>query len=157
MALAAAAQRGAQRRSVSMSVPFAYLGVYLASLLVFLLVDAVWLTLVMRPLFERHIGDMLRESILLAPAAGFYLIYVAGVVYLCVEPGLREGSVWPALGHGLLLGFLAYGTYEFTNMSTLRGWAWPMLITDTAWGMALTGGTAVAGLLVARALGLGAQ
>ncbi len=42
-------------------------------------------------------------------------------------------------------------------MSTLRGWAWPMLITDTAWGMALTGGTAVAGLLVAQALGLGSK
>jgi len=137
-----------------MTVVPAYLGVYLASLLVFLLVDAIWLTLVMRPLFERHVGDMLRDSILLAPAAGFYLLYVVGVIYFCVEPGLRAGSVWLTLGHGLLLGFLAYGTYEFTNMSTLKGWAWPMLITDTAWGMALTGGTAVVGLLAARALGL---
>lgn len=134
----------------------AYLGVYAASLLAFLLVDAIWLTLVMRPLFDRHVGDLLRESILLAPAAGFYLLYVAGVVYFCVEPGLRANSTWLALGHGLLLGFLAYGTYEFTNMSTLRGWAWPMLIIDTLWGMTLTGLTAVAGLFTARALGLGA-
>jgi len=133
----------------------AWIGVYLAALVAFLAIDAVWLTRVMRPLFERHVGALLRDDILLSAAAGFYLAYVVGILWFCVLPGLRDGSVALAFGHGLALGFLAYGTYEFTNMTTLKGWDWSMVAIDTAWGMALTGVTAVIGVLAGRALGLG--
>ncbi len=133
----------------------AWIFVYLAALFAFLAIDAVWLTRVMRPLFERHVGALLRDDILISAAAGFYLAYVVGILWFCVAPGLRDGSVAVAFGHGLALGFLAYGTYEFTNMTTLKGWVWSMVAVDTAWGMALTGLTAVIGVLVARALGLG--
>ncbi|MHA3977934.1 DUF2177 family protein [Halovulum sp. GXIMD14794] len=134
----------------------AYLWIYLAMLVAFLAVDAVWLTQVMRPLFERHVGDLLREDILLSAAAGFYLAYVVGILWFCVLPGLREDAVLTAVGRGLALGFLAYGTYEFTNMTTLKGWSWSMVAVDTAWGMVLTGGTAAVGVWVGRAVGVSA-
>lgn len=120
--------------------------VYLAVLAVFLIVDAVWLKLVMRPLFERHVGEMLREDPDLLAAAGFYALYCAGVVYFAVAPS--GGALWPAFRDGAILGFLAYGTYEATNLATLKGWDWRMVATDVAWGMALTGVSAVAGALV---------
>lgn len=132
------------------------IGVYLIGLVAFLAIDAVWLTAVMRPLFERNVGELLREQMVWGAAAGFYVIYVAGIIYFCTMPGLRADSVALAGGHGLLLGFLAYGTYEFTNMTTLKGWDWSMVVTDTAWGMALTGTTAVITLFAARGLGMGA-
>lgn len=131
----------------------AYIWTYLAMLLAFLVVDAVWLTQVMRPLFERHVGELLRDDILLSAAAGFYLAYVVGILWFCVLPGLREDAMLSAVGRGLALGFLAYGTYEFTNMTTLKGWSWSMVAVDTAWGMALTGGTAAVGVWVGRAMG----
>lgn len=134
----------------------AYLWIYLAMLVAFLAVDAVWLTQVMRPLFERHVGDLLREDILLSAAAGFYVAYVVGILWFCVLPGLREDAVLTAVGRGLALGFLAYGTYEFTNMTTLKGWSWSMVAVDTAWGMVLTGGTAAVGVWVGRAVGVSA-
>ncbi|NNU79757.1 DUF2177 family protein [Halovulum dunhuangense] len=134
----------------------AYVGTYLVGLLVFLAIDAVWLTNVMRPLFERHVGAMLRPDVNYAAAAGFYLLYIVGVLYFCSLPGLREGAVELAFLNGALLGFLAFGTYEFTNMSTLKGWSWSIVAIDTGWGMTLTGVTAVAAMLAGRWLGLGA-
>lgn len=130
-----------------------WIGTYIASLAAFLVIDAIWLTLVMKPLFDRHIGHMLRDQIALAPAAGFYLLYVVGVLYFCTAPALKDGAVMLAVVNGAILGFMAYGTYEFTSMTTLKGWAWPMVITDIAWGMFLTAGVAAIGFLVARVLG----
>lgn len=131
------------------------LATYVGSLFAFLAIDAVWLTLVMKPLFDRHVGALLRENILLSAAAGFYVLYVVGILYFCTLPGLREGSLGLAALNGAILGFLAYGTYEFTNMTTLKGWQWSMVFTDTAWGMALTAVTAVVGVFIGRAMGMG--
>jgi uncharacterized membrane protein len=45
---------------------------------------------------------------------------------------------------------LAYGTYEATNMATLRGWSWQMVVVDTGWGMLLTAVAATVGFQVGR-------
>jgi uncharacterized membrane protein len=39
---------------------------------------------------------------------------------------------------GAALGFLAYGTYDVTNLATIKGWPWRMAAIDMAWGSALT-------------------
>ncbi len=125
---------------------------YFGSATFFLVADAIMLTLVMKPLFERHIGDMLQSPINIAPAAIFYLFYVAGIQWLVSLPALREGSVGSAAFNGAILGTLAYGTYEFTNKSTLKGWDWSMVATDTAWGAVLTGATAAFGVWLVRTI-----
>jgi uncharacterized membrane protein len=127
-------------------------GVYGISFVVFLAIDFVGLKFLLYPLFARHIGELLRPDPLLGVAAGFYALYVAGVLYFAVLPAHRAESLGLALLNGALLGLIAYGTYEMTNMATLKGWAWPMVITDMAWGAALTAATAVAGYFAARAL-----
>jgi len=48
---------------------------------------------------------------------------------------------------------LAYGTYEFTNLATLRDWHWQMVAVDVTWGAVLTGVSAFAGVIAARAWG----
>ena len=55
---------------------------YVSTAVIFLALDALMLTFVMRPLFERHIGGLLLENIRMVPAALFYLAYVAGLVWL---------------------------------------------------------------------------
>ena len=131
--------------------------VYLASLVAFLGIDALWLSKVMRPLFERHVGALLRDEVQFAAAGGFYALYVAGILHFATLPGLRGDGVGAALLNGAILGFLAYGTYEATNMSTLKGWTWGMVATDVAWGMALTALTACVGYYAGAALGLGSE
>jgi len=128
----------------------ALLAVYAITLAVFLAIDAIGLKTVLYPLFSRHIGDLLREEMRLGVAAGFYLVYVAGLMHFAVLPAARAESLGLALLNGALIGLIAYGTYEATNMATLRGWAWPMLVTDVIWGIALTAVTAAAGYGAAR-------
>jgi uncharacterized membrane protein len=128
------------------------LAVYVATLVAFLAIDAIALKFMLYPLFSRHVGDLLRDDMQLGVAAGFYLFYVAGVLYFAVMPGLKAESLSLAAMNGAILGFLAYGTYEATNMATLRGWAWQMVAIDVTWGTLLTMLTAVIGYLVARVM-----
>lgn len=128
---------------------------YLATLVPFLLVDLMGLRLILRPLFETHVGAILRPDPLIGVAAAFYCVYVAGIVWFAGWPAFKAGLLWPAALHGAILGLIAYGTYEATNMATLRGWSWTMVLVDVLWGTALTAMAAVAGVAIVRALGLG--
>ena len=127
-----------------------YAASYLAALVVFLAIDVVWISVVMRPIFERNVGALLLETPRIGAAAGFYALYVAGIVYFAVAPAVNSGTWHLAALNGAIIGFLAYGTYEATNLATLKGWSYEMLTIDVAWGMALTALTAVVGFLAYR-------
>lgn len=127
--------------------------IYLVSLVSFLAIDAVVLKFFMLPLLSRHIGDMLREETQLFVALGFYTFFVAGLIYLAVLPALAEQNVWRAVKNGAVVGFISYGTYEATNMATLRGWAWPMLAADISWGTILSATVAAIAYGVGRSVG----
>jgi uncharacterized membrane protein len=123
-----------------------HLALYLVTLVVFLGVDAVWLTKVAGPLFRRRVGPLMLEEPRLGVAAGFYALYCVGVVYFAAAPA--AGDPVAALIDGALFGFFAYATYEATNLSTLKGWTVGMAALDTAWGAALTGVSAAAAALI---------
>lgn len=111
---------------------------YLAALATFLAIDAVVLKFFLVPLFNRHIGDMMRDTPRLGVAFGFYALFVAGLLYLAVLPALAEQNLWSAVKNGAVVGFISYGAYEATSMATLRGWAWQMLVADISWGTFLS-------------------
>ncbi len=123
---------------------------YIATAAIFLILDAIMLTLVMRPLFERHIGDQLIENIRIAPAAAFYLAYVAGLIYLVSWPALKTGSA--VIVPAAIIGAMAYGTYEFTSYAIMKGWTPRMVATDLIWGTVLTAFSAWAGVTITRAV-----
>jgi uncharacterized membrane protein len=89
---------------------------------------------------------MLAENVRYLPAAAFYLFYIAGIVHFASLPAFRAGAPVQALWSGMFLGAIAYGTYEFSNFATLRGWSLPMVATDLAWGIGLSGFSAWAGV-----------
>ncbi len=123
---------------------------YLSTAAIFLIVDAIMLTLVMKPLFARHIGALMAEPIRFGPAALFYAAYVAGLLYLVSLPALKTGA--PVLIPAAIIGAMAYGTYEFTNYATLKGWHPAMVATDLAWGTVLTAVAAWGGVTITAAL-----
>ena len=88
----------------------------------------------------------------MAPAAAFYLLYVAGILFFAVFPALATGRWTTALGRGAALGLVAYATYDLTNAATLRGWSTTVTIADLCWGTALTALAATVGYLATRAL-----
>lgn len=133
-----------------------YVILYVVMVVVFLGLDALMLSQVIKPVFQDALGDTLLDGLRYGPAVAFYLFYVAGLVYFAAAPGLREGSALTALLLGGFIGALAYGTYEFTNLATLKPWSWKLVALDLSWGTALSGVTAWAGVTVTRALGYGA-
>jgi uncharacterized membrane protein len=123
---------------------------YATTAVIFLVLDAIMLTLVMKPLFTRHIGPLMADPIRIAPAAAFYLAYVAGLVYLVSLPAIRTGA--PLVVPALIIGLMAYGTYEFTSWSIMRDWHWQMVATDVLWGGALTAVSVWAGVTITKAI-----
>ena len=125
---------------------------YLSTAILFLGLDAAGLTTIIKPAFERQLGDWLLESPRYGPALVFYLFYVVGVLFFVSLPAIRNdtGLVTVFLT-AALFGAVAYGTYEFSNLATLKNWAWSMVALDMVWGTLLTAVSATAGVAITRA------
>ncbi len=122
---------------------------YALTVPVFFAVDMVWLGLIAKPFYARHIGHLMAAKVRWTPALLFYFLYIAGILFFAVLPAVERGSLGRAVLAGALLGLLAYATYDLTNLATLRDW--PLLVTviDLVWGMVLTGGVAAVSYLIA--------
>ncbi len=118
---------------------------YIATAVAFFALDFVWLSLAVPRLYKPLLGTLLRDSPNLPVAAAFYLVYVVGLVVFAVLPAASAGSWLTALGLGALLGLVAYGTYDFTNLSTMRDWPLMVSVVDLAWGITVSAIAALAG------------
>ena len=121
---------------------------YAFTTVIFLVLDALMLRFHMAPLFQRYIGAQMLEDIRIVPALAFYAAYVAGLLYLVSVPALKTGA--PVLVPAVILGLMAYGTYEFTSYAIMKDWSLRMVITDVTWGGVLTGLSAWGGLVLTR-------
>jgi uncharacterized membrane protein len=121
--------------------------------LIFLVADAVMLPTVVKPLFERHLGDAILDSPRILPAVLFYVLYLAGIIWFAGWPALRDGVPSTALLNGAILGLVAYGTYELVSWTVMRDWHPSMVAVDMAWGTLLTAVAAWGGVMAARAVG----
>lgn len=126
-----------------------YLLAYLGAGLVMAILDAVWLTTVGPRLYRPAIGELLAPEANLRVAAVFYVVYVAGIVFLAVLPAIREGSALRAVTAGAVLGLVAYATYDLTNQATLRVWPLHVTLIDLAWGTFVTTAAALGGYWLA--------
>ena len=77
-----------------------YAVTYLAILLPFGMLDAVWLSLMGPRLYRPTLGDILLTNVNLPAAIAFYLIYPIGILVFATLPALKAGSVGPALMYG---------------------------------------------------------
>lgn len=127
-----------------------HLVAYAATAVAFFALDFVWLSTVSSSFYRPRLGALLLDQPNLLIAGLFYLFYVGGIVYFAVAPALAGGGWSKALIAGLVLGFVAYGTYDLTNLSTLRGWSWSVTLVDLVWGTALTSVAAVSGFFLTQ-------
>ena len=131
-----------------------YVVAYIATAVVFLGLDALWLSKVALGMYRQELGSLLLEKPNLPIAGAFYLLYVVGIVVLAIVPALNGGSWVNALLMGAVLGLVAYGTYDITNLSTLKGWSTKLAVIDIAWGTALSAVSAAIGFWVVRLINL---
>lgn len=128
-----------------------YVIAYIAAALVFFAIDYVWLSRIAFKFYRAEIGPILREKPNLGAAGAFYLFYIAGIVYFAVNPAVAEDEWLLALLNGAFLGLIAYGTYDMTNLATVKDWSVKVTIIDIVWGAVLTGAAAIAGYFAVQA------
>ncbi len=109
---------------------------YLAGLIVFVALDAIWLTL-MGPAYRSVMGDMLATNVRIAPVVLFYVLDMLGLMIFVARPGTRQGAAWVA-AHGALFGFFTYATYDLTNYAVLKNWDLILTIEDVVWGTVIS-------------------
>ena len=125
---------------------------YVVAAAVFGGLDAMWLRWAGPNLYRPALGDLLAPAFRPAPAFVFYLIYLAGMVWFAVRPGLA-GGIGAAALNGALLGVLCYATYDLTNQATMRDWPLHVSLIDIAWGAFATAVAAAAATYVALRVG----
>jgi uncharacterized membrane protein len=123
---------------------------YAGSLVTLLVLDGIWLGLVARTFYRNQLGDLMLPQPNLGIAAIFYLFFAVAIALLAVTPALGAGSLPRALIFGAVLGLAAYGTYDITNLSTLKNWPVLVSFVDMGWGTVVTAASAGGGYAVAR-------
>ncbi|MGE5357419.1 MAG: DUF2177 family protein [Bacteroidales bacterium] len=109
----------------------------------FLACDLVWLGLVARGFYQRHLGYLMRNPVNWTAALVFYLLFVVGLLIFAIKPALEVQQPLRALLYGALFGFFTYATYDLTNLATVRDWPLIVSVVDLTWGVVLC--TIVAG------------
>jgi uncharacterized membrane protein len=115
---------------------------FLVTVVVFLIIDGLWLGLVARGFYRRNLGFLMTENPNWTAAGVFYLLYAIGLTVFAVIPGTDAGSVLEGLWHGALFGLVAYATYDLTNHATVRDWPAIVTFVDLAWGTVLSASVA---------------
>lgn len=109
-------------------------------MLVFMLLDMIWLGFLMGPFYKQQLGEMLAlyggEIVINGPAAvATYVCLALGPYFFIFPHSDRNTSLsWFAF-QGALMGLVVYGVFEFGNKSFLLAWGWPLVFVDLAWGI----------------------
>lgn len=122
-----------------------YLAAYAATAVVMLALDALWLGVVARPVYQSGIGHLMAEQPNLPVAMLFYAVYALGLVVFAVAPNGAAAGFTRTLMAGAMFGFFAYATYDLTNLATLKDWPVGVSLLDVAWGSLVSGVSATAG------------
>jgi len=115
---------------------------YISAAIVFGVMDAIWLRWAGPNLYGPVIGEIMAENFRIAPAAAFYLVYLAGMCWLAIKPGLESGQVSTALLNGAILGAVCYATFDLTSQAVFKVWATHISVADILWGTFVTGTSA---------------
>ncbi|XUU60315.1 DUF2177 family protein [Erythrobacter sp. HA6-11] len=107
---------------------------YISAAVAFGVLDSLWLRWAGPNLYRPVIGEIMADNFRVGAAAAFYFIYLAGMVWFAIKPGLASGSVATAVLNGALLGALCYATFDLTSQAVFKVWATHVTVIDIMWG-----------------------
>jgi len=110
---------------------------YLLTIPLFFAIDMLWLGFIAKNFYQTRLQHLLSPEVNWPAAFSFYFIYIAGILFFAVRPGLDAASLGKACLYGALFGFFTYATYDLTNLATLREWPMAVVVVDIAWGTLL--------------------
>ena len=118
-----------------------FLKVYALTLVIFFLVDIVWLGVISKKLYKEYLGHLMAPNVNWAAALVFYFLFIAGLVFFVIMPAIEKGDLMYAITVGAFFGLITYGTYDLTNLATLKDWPLNITIIDLIWGTFLNAAT----------------
>ncbi len=116
-----------------------FIKLYVIAIVVFFIIDIIWLAGVAKELYQSQIGYIMSSSPNWMAAIIFYLIFIVGLVYFVIQPGIVSNDLVKTIFTGILFGFVTYATYDLTNLATLEGWPLKVTLIDLIWGSTLGG------------------
>ncbi len=123
---------------------------YVLMAILFLALDLIWLGLIAKNFYQKHLGRFFSDKVNWTAAIIFYFLFVIGTMIFAVYPGVAHDSLMRAVILGVLFGLFTYATYDLTNLATLKNWPLPIVIVDIIWGMVLCGAISAFGFGVAK-------
>ena len=107
---------------------------YIVASVSFGVLDSFWLRWAAPNLYRPVIGEIMTDQVRIGAAAAFYVIYIAGMVWFAIKPGIASGQVTTAVLNGALLGALCYATFDLTSQAVMKVWSTQISVMDIAWG-----------------------
>lgn len=121
-----------------------FLKLLIQSLISFLAIDSIWISLVASPWMKKSVPHLMSPNPNLVAALAFYPIYLSVLLYLVIIPALSSKLGYQSLAlQSFLFGFAAYATYDLTNLAVMRGYPLTMALADMFWGGIITMATAL--------------
>ncbi len=117
---------------------------------VFLIIDVIWLSFAVKTFYKPNIGNLLLDKPVMWAAVMFYIIYVLGLGVVVIEPSINSLNTFNFIFKAFMFGLVAYGTYNLTNMATVKGWSINVVIVDMLWGGSLTAFSTYVGITAAK-------
>ena len=118
--------------------------------IIFLIIDVLWLSITVKSLYRPALGSLLKDKPVMWAAVLFYIIYMVGLALIIIKPALANDSILQALWTGVVFGIVAYGTYNLTNMATVKNWSASIVWIDMLWGGFLTGFSSAVGIYLTK-------
>lgn len=126
--------------------------IYITTMVVFFLVDILWLGFISRKLYRDYLGHLMAPKVNWPAALIFYALFIVGLVFFVINPALARDSLRYAILVGGFFGLITYATYDLTNLATLKDWPLNITIIDLIWGSFLNGATAGITFLIVKKL-----
>lgn len=110
--------------------------------------DVLWLGFIAKSLYQDGIGHLMAARPQALAALAFYAIYAVGLMVFVVAPRAGVQGWYSTALMAALFGFVAYATYDLSNLATLKNWPLWLALVDMAWGSTASAVAATAGKLV---------
>ncbi len=127
-----------------------YIQRYFISLLSFLALDSVWLGYISPSFYQQYIGHLMAQDPNFVAAGLFYVIFIGGLVYFAVNPGIESDSNRIAALRGAVYGLTTYATFDLTSQAVFRDWPTIVTVVDLTWGTVLSSGAAALSVIIQR-------
>ena len=131
-----------------------YIKMYIVTLIIFFAIDIIWLGFIAKDIYKEHLGFIMGEKTNWIAAIVFYMVYIIGLIFFALNPALAKDSLLYAALVGGFFGLITYGTYDMTNLATLKDWPIFVTVVDIIWGTALCSATSSISFIILRAMGV---